>query len=149
MFFNFIPLPMVLTFQIISITQVRANERKTNLTRPLKLLTITFPTCMIWSLVPHVKHPPPQKFRQKDLFPRAKLFFTKKVTPYFVGEEETLCFILTSFSIPKSFIPNFCGINYDLSSKIPSHCFSNHILWFWNCPNYFIKSELQNNIAKN
>ena len=36
----------------ISMTQVSVNERKTNLTRSLKALTINFPPCMIWSLVP-------------------------------------------------------------------------------------------------
>ena len=40
--------------------------------------------------------------------------FTKKVPLYFVGGEETLCFIFTSFPISKSFIPNVYGTNYDL-----------------------------------
>ena len=40
--------------------------------------------------------------------------FTKKVPLYFVGGEETLCFIFISFPISKSFIPNFYGTNYDL-----------------------------------
>ena len=34
-------------------------------------------------------------------------FFTKKVSPYFAEGEETLCFMFISFSISKSFIPNF------------------------------------------
>ena len=44
-------------------------------------------------------------------------FWKKKVCPYFVGGEETLCFIFISFPISESFIPNFCGTNYDLSRK--------------------------------
>ena len=50
-------------------------------------------------------------------------FFTKKVTPYFVGGEETICFMFLSFPISKSFIPNFCGTDYDFSSKTTCHCF--------------------------
>ena len=44
-------------------------------------------------------------------------FFKKKVPLNFFGEEETLCFILISFPISKSFIANFCGANYGLSIK--------------------------------
>ena len=50
-------------------------------------------------------------------------FFKKKDPSYFVGErggegvEEILWFIFISSLISKSFIYNFCGTNYDLSSK--------------------------------
>ena len=58
-------------------------------------------------------------------------FFKKKDPSYFVGErgvggeggekggvvEEILWFIFISFLISKSFIYNFCGTKYDLSSK--------------------------------
>ena len=45
-------------------------------------------------------------------------FFYKKKFPHTLQwGEETICFIFISFSISKSFIPNFCGKNYDLSIK--------------------------------
>ena len=63
----------------------------------------------------HVKQPH-YKLAQKSMFPHAKLFHEKKMSQYFQGEE-TLCFIIISFPISKSFIYNFCGTNYGLSSK--------------------------------
>ena len=56
---------------------------------------------------------PPKKF----VLPMRR-FFKKNVPIRCVcGREETLWFIFVSFPISKSFIPNFCGTNYDLSSK--------------------------------
>ena len=58
----------------------------------------------------HVKHPP--SICLKKFIPSCKAFFTKKVRPYFAGGEERLCFILISFPISKSFIPNSCDTDY-------------------------------------
>ena len=99
----------------ISITQIRVNERKTNLTRPLKPpLTINFSPCIFSSLVPCKTTP--HKFAQKVCSP-CKCFLRKKLLYTLQGQKQTLCFIFTYFPISKSFISNFCGTNYHLSSK--------------------------------
>ena len=64
---------------------------------------------------PHVKHPLknlPQKFCSP-----MQSFFKKKVSPYFVRGRGDTTLYLQIFSHFQKFIPNFCGTNYDLSSK--------------------------------
>ena len=107
--------PLFVVLNNISVTQVRVSESKINLLRPLKPLCHQLPSLHDLIISAHVKH---------HLINLPKMvcspmqgFFTKKVPPYFVGEVETLCFIFISFPISESFIPNFCGINYDLSNK--------------------------------
>ena len=60
----------------------------------------------------------PHKFAQESLSPHAK-FFQEKSPPYFLGGTwggDTMLY-LHIFLISKSFIPNFCGTYYGLSSK--------------------------------
>ena len=57
-----------------------------------------------------------------SVFARVKSFHKKNETGMvlmvsFSNTIETLCFIFISFPISESFISNFCGTNYDLSSK--------------------------------
>ena len=58
----------------------------------------------------HVKHP--SSISPQKVCSLVQSFFTKKVRPYFAGEEERLCFILISFRISKSFIPNSSDTDY-------------------------------------
>ena len=58
-----------------------------------------------------------RRYFSKNICSPMQSFFAEKTPQYFVGGEETLCFIFISFPICKNFIPNFCGTNYDLSSK--------------------------------
>ena len=49
-----------------------------------------------------------------------QFFLKKNVPPYFLffgWREEALWFIFKCFPISKSFVPNFGGTNYGLSSK--------------------------------
>ena len=109
-FFKFNSLFLVLTFSNnMSITQVRVSEEK-SLKRPLKP-----PQLHDMIISPHVKHLPINL--PKNACSPMQSFFAKKVPPGFIGGEETLCSIFISLPISKSFIPNFCGTNYDLSSK--------------------------------
>ena len=89
----------------------------------------------------------PHKFAQKSLFAHAKLFY-KKVPPYFVRGEETLCYIFISFPICKGFIPNLCGTNYDLSSKTTQPLFLKSCSMVLKFSKLF-QPELQNHIAEN
>ena len=70
----------------ISITQLRVNERRTNLTGP------NFPLMHNLIISLHVKHPPqicPRKF-----VPSCKAFFTKKVSQYFaVGRGDNMLYL--------------------------------------------------------
>ena len=75
-------------------------------------------------------------------------FFMKKVPSYFVGGEETLCFIFKYFTIYKSSSLTFVIQTMTFQAKLRSHCFSSYTVWFWNFPNCF-KPELQNHITKN
>ena len=50
-------------------------------------------------------------------------FFMKKVSPYFVGGEETLCFIFKSFPISKSSSQTFVVQTMTFQAKLPGHCF--------------------------
>ena len=75
-------------------------------------------------------------------------FFAKKIPSYSVGGEETLCFIFISFPISKSVIPNFCGTNYDLSSKTTKPLLLKSYSMVLEFSKLF-KPELQNHIAKN
>ena len=63
----------------ISITQVRVNDRKTSLSRPLKRLKHYFSPLYYLIINPYVKHPPahPHKFVQKSIFLHAKLLYEK------------------------------------------------------------------------
>ena len=83
-----------------------------------KYIYETFPPSLHDLIIrPHVKQSS-HKFAQKSLFLHEKpFFFLKKVLPYFFfGGEETLCFIFISFTISKSFIPNFMP-NYGFSKQ--------------------------------
>ena len=75
-------------------------------------------------------------------------FLMKKVPPYFVRGEETLCFIFKSLPISKSSSLIFVVQTMTFQAKLPSHGFKSHTVWFLNFPNCF-KPELQNHIAKN
>ena len=50
-------------------------------------------------------------------------FIMKKASPYFVGEEETLCFIFKSFPISKSSSLTFVVQTMTSQAKLPGHCF--------------------------
>ena len=85
---------------------------KTNLTRPLKPLTSPVHDLII---SPHVEHP--TKDLTKKVCSPMQRFFMKKVPPCFAGGREDTMLYLEIFSYFQRFIPNFCGTNYNLSSK--------------------------------
>ena len=119
----------------------------TNLNRPLKPLNHLFPPLHDLVISPHVKHLP--KNLPKKVFSPMQSFFIKKFFLTFQRIEETLCFIFISFSHFLKSIPNFCGANYDLSSKTTQLLFlKSYSIVSCNFPNCF-KPELQNHIAKN
>ena len=105
-------------------------------TPPLHDLTIS----------PHVKYSPINL--PKKVCSPMQSFFTKKVPPYFVRGEETLCFIFISFPVCKGFIPNLCGTNYDLSSKTTEPLFLKSCSMVLKFSKLF-QPELQNHVAKN
>ena len=57
-------------------------------------------------------------------------FFMKKVPQYFVGGEETLCFIFKYFPIYKSSSLTFVIQTMTFQAKLPSHYFSSYTVWF-------------------
>ena len=89
----------------VSVTQVRVNERNTNLTQPLKSLNHQLPPLDDPIISPHVKHPP-INFPKNVCSPMQSIFM-KKDSPYFARGEETLCFILVPFPIPKIFLSQY------------------------------------------
>ena len=93
------------------------------------LLTTDFP--LAWSdhytqckTLP--SHPSPPKKKKKDLtkkvYPTMKIFM-KKVLPYFVGGEDTLCFIFKSFPISISSSLTFVVQAMPFQAKLLSYCF--------------------------
>ena len=80
-----------------------------------KCICETFPPSLHDLIIrPYVKESP-HRFTQKSLFLQENLYQEKNVLPYIFGGEETLFFIVLSFTISKSFILNFRGTNYGLS----------------------------------
>ena len=75
---------------------------------------------MAGEIFPISSEQPHYKLAQKSMFPHAQLFHEKKMSQYFQGEE-TLCFIIISFPISKSFIYNLVQ-TMAFQAKLPSHC---------------------------
>ena len=105
----------------ISIIQVRVNEGKTNLTKPLKVLNHSLLPLHDLVISPYVKHPPlnlPQNF-----VPPCQAFLRKKFPHTWQGEEETLCLAFITFPIFKSSSLTFVVQTMNFQAKLPSHCF--------------------------
>ena len=105
----------------ISIIQVRVNEGKTNLTKPLKVLNHSLLPLHDLVISPYVKHPPlnlPPNF-----VPPCQAFLRKKFPHTWQGEEETLCLAFISFPIFKSSSLTFVVQTMNFQAKLPSHCF--------------------------
>ena len=94
---------------------------KTNLTRTFKLLKKELPPLHDRIISHYVKHPP--KNSPKKVCSHMQIVFMKKVLPYFVGGEETLCFIFKSFPISKSSSLTFVVQTMIFQAKLLSHCF--------------------------
>ena len=80
----------------ISITQVRINERNTDLTRPLQPPNHELPPLHGLIISPHVNYSAVKL--PKNIWNLMQSFFLEKVPSNFWGKE-TLCFIFISFPI--------------------------------------------------
>ena len=102
----------------MSITQVRVNERKNNLTLPLKLLNHQLP--LAWSDHEFPCKISPKTFAPKMFVPHSNLFYEKR--SLILWGEETLL-IFKSFTISKSSFLTFSIHTMSFQAKLPSHCF--------------------------